>query len=64
MMSADLRQELKRQITKIPSEVMNGGVMTASLWKAKVMKANKLLSQQKVSDLDLRRILDELKYFK
>lgn len=55
----DLRQELKKQIAQIPSEVMNGGVMTASLWKAKVLKANKLLSQQRASELDIKRVLEE-----
>ena len=60
----DLRQELKKQVAKIPSEVMNGGVMTAGLWKAKVMKANKLLSQQRVSDLEIQRALEELRSFK
>jgi hypothetical protein len=43
---------------------MNGGVMTAGLWKAKVMKANKLLSQQRASDLEIQRALEELRSFK
>jgi len=60
----NLKQELKKQIAQIPSEVMNGGVMTASLWKAKVLKANKLLSQQRASELDIKRVLEELRNFK
>lgn len=60
----DLRQELQKQVTQIPSEVMNGGVMTASLWKAKIIKANKLLSQQRASEIDIQRALEELRNFK
>jgi len=43
---------------------MEGGVMTASLWKAKAEKANKLVSQPRASEYELENALSDLLNFK
>lgn len=59
-----VRQRIKEELRTIPKSVMEGGIMTTSLWKAKAEKANKLLSQPRASDTELSRVLDELRSFK
>lgn len=59
-----VRQRLKEQLKIVPKSVMEGGVMTASLWKAKAEKAHKLVAQPRATDLELESALYELMNFK
>ena len=60
----NLRDKIKQELRTIPSAVMQGGVMTAMLWKAKAEKANKLVSQPRATDDELHRALEDLRSFK
>ena len=60
----NLREQLRQQLNKIPTSVMHGGVMAASLWKAKAEKANRLLGQPRATDAELQTALYELINFK
>lgn len=59
-----LREELRNQLKIIPKSVMEGGVMTVGLWKAKAERASKLLGQPKATDVEIRAALSELRSFK
>lgn len=59
-----VRQRLKEQLKVIPKSVMEGGVMTTSLWKAKAEKAHRLVAQPRATDLELESALYELMNFK
>ena len=59
-----VRQRIKEQLKTVPKSVMEGGVMTASLWKAKAEKANKLVAQPRATDRELESALYELMSFK
>ena len=59
-----VRQRIKEQLKTIPKSVLEGGVMTASLWKAKAEKANKLVAQPRASDRELEMVLFDLMNFK
>ena len=59
-----LRQRIKEQLKTVPRSVIDGGVMTASLWKAKAEKANKLVAQPRASDRELESALYDLMNFK
>ena len=59
-----IKEQLKQQIKTIPPSVMNGGVMTAVLWKEKIAKAQALLSKPRANDWDLETMLSELRSFK
>ena len=59
-----LRQRIKEQLKTVPRSVIDGGVMTASLWKAKAEKANKLVAQPRASDRELESALFDLMNFK
>ena len=59
-----LRQRIKEQLKTVPRSVIDGGVMTASLWKAKAEKANKLVAQPRASDRELESALYDLMSFK
>ena len=60
----NLRQRIKEQLKTVPRSVIEGGVMTASLWKAKAEKANKLVAQPRASDRELELALYDLMNFK
>ena len=59
-----LRQRIKEQLKTVPRSVIDGGVMTASLWKAKAEKANKLVAHPRASDRELELALYDLMSFK
>ena len=59
-----LRQRIKEQLKTVPRSVIEGGVMTASLWKAKAEKASKLVAQPRASDRELESALYDLMNFK
>ena len=60
----NVRQRIKEQLKTVPRSVIDGGVMTASLWKAKAEKANKLVAQPRASDRELELALYDLMNFK
>jgi len=60
----NVRERLREQLKIVPKSVMEGGVMTASLWKAKMEKASKLMAQPRASEQDMERALYELMNFK
>lgn len=59
-----MRDRLKQQLKVVPKSVMEGGVMTATLWKAKAEKASKLVAQPRASERELENALMELMNFK
>ena len=59
-----IRDEIKRLAQKIPASVMNGGVMTASLWKQKATTAYDLAKNPRASKEQLERVLHEIRSFK
>ena len=46
---AQLSDELRRKISRVPKKVMDGGVMTARSWKGDVEKSKKLLSKVRLT---------------
>ena len=57
------REEIKRAVGTIPKSVLTGGVMSATLWKQKAVKALELARSNKTSDAQLKRVLEELSRF-
>lgn len=59
-----LKDLIRQQLKTIPPAVMNGGAMTAALWKQKAMKAQAIISKPNASHTDLETVLSELRNFK
>lgn len=57
------REEIKKAVGTIPRSVLNGGVMSATLWKQKAIKALELAKSNKTSEAQLKRALEELNRF-
>jgi hypothetical protein len=57
------REEIKRTVESIPKSVQIGGVMSATLWKQKAIKALELAKSSKTNETQLQRALEELKRF-
>ena len=57
----DLREEIKMQVGKIPSKVMQGSVQEVIRWKERANEALRLASNKKTSDYDLQIALNRIK---
>ena len=59
----NLRDEIKKLAQKIPVSVVNGGIMTASMWKQKAANAYELARNPRSSEKQLLDALEELRRF-
>jgi hypothetical protein len=57
------REEIKKLTRTIPKSVMNGGVMTATLWKQKAVQSLKVANNNRASTTDLINALEVLRKF-
>jgi hypothetical protein len=57
----DLRNEIKSQIGKIPTRVMQGSVQEVVRWKERANEAMRLAQNKNTSNYDLQIALDRIK---
>jgi hypothetical protein len=57
----DLREEIKKQVGKIPSRVLQGSVQEVVRWKERANEALRLASNKNTSDYDLQIALDRIR---
>lgn len=57
------REEIKKLTRTLPKSVVNGGVMTATLWKQKAVQSLKVANNNKASTTDLINALEVLRKF-
>lgn len=57
------REEIKKLTRTIPKSVVDGGVMTASLWKERASSSLKVANNNKASTADLINALEVLRKF-
>ena len=55
------REEIKKQIGKIPTRIMQGSVQNVVRWKERVNDAIRLVNNKNTSDYDLQIALDRIK---
>jgi len=55
------REEIKKQIGKIPTRIMQGSVQDVVRWKERVNDAIRLVNNKNTSDYDLQIALDRIK---
>jgi hypothetical protein len=55
------RQEIKSQVGKIPSHVMQGSVQQVVRWKERANEALRLANNKNTSDYDLQLALNSIK---
>jgi len=55
------REEIKKQIGKIPSHVMQGSVQDVVRWKERANEALRLVNNKNTSDYNLQIALDRIK---
>lgn len=57
----DLRDEIKSQVGKIPTRVMQGSVQEVVRWKERANEAMRLAQNKNTSNYDLQIALDRIK---
>jgi hypothetical protein len=57
----NLREEIKSQVGKVPSHVLQGSVQKVVRWKELANDALRLANNKNASDYDLQIALDRLK---
>jgi hypothetical protein len=57
------REEIKKLTKTVPKSVVNGGVMTATLWKQKAVQSLKVANNNRASTTDLINALEVLRKF-
>jgi hypothetical protein len=57
----DLRNEIKSQLGKIPTKVMQGSVQEVVRWKERANEAMRLAQNKNTSDYDLQIALDRIR---
>jgi len=57
----NLREEIKSQVGKIPSRVLQGSVQEVVRWKERANDALRLAANKKTSDYDLQIALNRIK---
>jgi hypothetical protein len=57
----NLREEIKSQVGKIPSRVLQGSVQEVVRWKERANDALRLAANKKTSDYDLQIALDRIR---
>jgi len=55
------REEIKKQIGKIPTRIMQGSVQDVVRWKERANEALRLASNKNTSNYDLQIALDRIK---
>ena len=55
------REEIKKQIGKIPTRIMQGSVQDVVRWRERVNDAMRLVNNKNTSDYDLQIALDRIK---
>jgi len=55
------REEIKKQIGKIPTRIMQGSVQDVVRWRERVNDAMRLANNKNTSDYDLQIALDRIK---
>ena len=55
------REEIKKQIGKIPTRIMQGSVQDVVRWRERVNAAMRLVNNKNTSDYDLQIALDSIK---
>ena len=61
MWKVNLREEIKSQVGKIPSHVMQGSVQQVVRWKERANEAMRLAQNKNTSDYDLQLALNSIK---
>jgi len=61
MLKVNYRQEIKSQVGKIPSHVMQGSVQQVVRWKERANEALRLANNKNTSDYDLQLALNSIK---
>jgi hypothetical protein len=57
------REEIKKLTKTVPKSVVDGGVMTATLWKQKAVQSLKVANNNRASTTDLINALEVLRKF-
>jgi hypothetical protein len=57
----DLRSEIKSQVGKIPTRVMQGSIQEVVRWKERANEALRLAQNKNTSNYDLQIALDRIK---
>jgi len=55
------REEIKKQIGKIPTRIMQGSVQDVVRWKERANEALRLANNKNISNYDLQIALDRIK---
>ena len=55
------REEIKKQIGKIPTRIMQGSVQDVVRWKERANEALRLANNKNTSDYELQLALDRIK---
>jgi len=55
------REEIKKQIGKIPTRIMQGSVQDVVRWKERANEALRLVNNKNTSDYNLQIALDRIK---
>ena len=61
MWQVNLREEIKSQVGKIPTHVMQGSVQQVIRWKDRANEALRLANNKNTSDYDLQMALNSIK---
>jgi hypothetical protein len=61
MWKVNLREEIKSQVGKVPSHVMQGSVQQVIRWKERANDALRVANNKKASDYDLQLALNSIK---
>jgi hypothetical protein len=61
MRQVNLREEIKSQVGKIPTRVMQGSIQEVVRWKERANEALRLANNKNASDYDLQIALDRIR---
>jgi len=61
MWKVNLREEIKSQVGKVPTHVMQGSVQQVIRWRERANEALRLANNKKTSDYDLQLALNSIK---
>jgi hypothetical protein len=61
MRKVNLREEIKSQVGKVPTRVLQGSIQEVVRWKERANDALRLANNKNTSDYDLQIALDRIK---
>ena len=61
MWKVNLREEIKSQVGKVPTHVMQGSVQQVIRWRERANEALRLANNKRASDYDLQLALNSIK---